>query len=1409
MTSVGVILVLMVSSVGSAALSAPSHGTDTGSSVSSSSGDVLSEVPAQLPLILQDARRLGTLNSSTQLSVQVVLPLSDPVGLSNKLTELYNPSSPHYHQFLSLEQFAQLFGPSQAELSALTDYMQTQGVHVQKGTFDSDPLVLTGTAQQMEAAFKTQMGLFEYDGQSFYSAVSLPQLPRLFSNVQMVYGLQDYDASVQNPVPLYRVLGPVNKLQTSSGIVYYSPSEIRQTYNVTALYSEGYTGSGITIAIVDAYGDPHIQPELNSFDSQFNLPATDVNVTCVDGPCDYSLGISTGWNVEIALDVEWAHAMAPGATIDLYIGSDSGQPLYDAALAAVSNPSTNILSMSWGIPENDMGSSAHVAPVYGENYPWLDQVLQEAAAVGVTSFASSGDSGASYQFSGLASPYGGALYPSTDPYVTGVGGTSLYMKTTSGSLQFPYTNATGEYGTETAWSWNNVYDWGTGGGSSTLFPRPEWQTIPGLGMRGAPDVSWDADPMTGVIVGVEGSYYIIGGTSVGSPSLAGSLATLEQKAGQKLGLINPTLYSILNSPTEYSKVFHDTTVGNNDPNSASPGWDPLTGMGSPNMGELAGFLAPTGSIEVTAGSSIGLGMSAPYATQSHSTIIGIQARAFQGEASVTGGTGFADVASSSGVLLGNVTMSYDSAEDVWLGSYTIKSTDPPGSWTATVHIVDGTLSGVGSTTFSVGDAVTLFGPYSFFQVSQTIRVSAEVDGPNGPVSDGAYTAVFTLQNATGPLEGKIPLAFDPSTEWWEGNFTVSGTADQGVWALTVNGTDSSGNRGSTYSWLNVGLEAGTIYTFNGQGEQTPSFVLGDNITVQAFPYDDFGPVSTGSFSATISSGSTVLGTLSMSFSEGAWVTNGALLLGQRDPVGFYTITVSGSDESGNSGSSSTVVRVAPYDLNVRAGTSSPSITGSGSLQIEASVSYPNGTVMKAGSVDAFLYLDGLGQVGWAPLTYDSDSGEFVALFQSQGPPAAPVGDYVVAVSAVDPTGNFGLNNASFLVTPPFILLTPSSGAVGTSVTVKGTGLAPSATVSLTSFGGSGPVHLSSTCTTNPSGNLYSTEGCTFVVPSSSVGIQTVAFSDGPNTITAAFEVTLLGVACSRSAVAVGSATTCKATVYGTGSAPTGDVNWTSSGSGGFSTSSCRLSRHTSSSTCSVKFTPMASSSSFILTANYAGDNDNPPSIGEYNLVVKMEATKTALSCTPGSTVAGSETTPVTCSANVTGYFPTGQVILSQSGTGSVAFISTGCVLITQSSTLGTCPVVLTGFTSGRVIVTADYTGDVNNLGSSRKTELIVIRAPTAVSLSCAQSSFAPGTPITCTATVTGVYTSHTGTVAFAQSKGSGTGKIKFSSTACTLSSGSCSVTVVATAAGTAGVKATYSGDSDNLKSSGTLVLTIS
>jgi hypothetical protein len=382
---------------------------------------------------------------------------------------------------------------------------------------------------------------------------------------------------------------------------------------------------------------------------------------------------------------------------------------------------------------------------------------------------------------------------------------------------------------------------------------------------------------------------------------------------------------------------------------------------------------------------------------------------------------------------------------------------------------------------------------------------------------------------------------------------------------------------------------------------------------------------------------------------------------------------------------------------------------------------------------------------------------------------------------------------------PAISLSPSSGYVGTSVAISGSDLVASHNLTVTYDGSSAGMPTS--CTTDQSGSINS--GCAFTVPSSSaLGNHTVTVSDGTNSPAATFTVTLLGVSCSKSAVVVGSVDTCKATVNESGTvAPTGTVTWSSSSSGTFSSASCRLShaRHASYSTCSVKFTSTAAGSSVTLTASYGGDPNNPATSGGYGLIVTPKTSKTTVSCSPASATAASSKT-VTCKAKVTGYSPTGLVSWSQSGTGSVSLTSKKCILSQR-----TCSVTMTGATAGHAIISATYMGDSNNQGSSRTATLTIKKASTSTTLSCTQSSLDVGTNTTCTATVTGGYVSHTGTITFTVS---GKGRVTFSSTACTLSSGSCSVTVTATASGRVEIKATYGGDSNNIKSSGTLALTI-
>ncbi len=219
----------------------------------------------------------------------------------------------------------------------------------------------------------------------------------------------------------------------------------------------------------------------------------------------------------------------------------------------------------------------------------------------------------------------------------------------------------------------------------------------------------------------------------------------------------------------------------------------------------------------------------------------------------------------------------------------------------------------------------------------------------------------------------------------------------------------------------------------------------------------------------------------------------------------------------------------------------------------------------------------------------------------------------------------------------------------------------------------------------------------------------VASSSPVTVIVGSLLHTTVTISCNRASVVVGSSTTCKATVQGSGSVPTGTVAWSSNSSGKFSSASCNLSMHRTYSRCSVRFMPTAAGS-VTLTANYGGDSKNSPSAGTHIFTMLKKAARTIVTCTPKSAVAGSSTV-ITCKAKVIGYLPTGAVSWSQSGTGSVSLASLTCTLTsTRNPAQATCSVTMTGTTAGEVVVQPTYSGDSNNKDSSRQTTLTIENA---------------------------------------------------------------------------------------------------
>ena len=386
-----------------------------------------------------------------------------------------------------------------------------------------------------------------------------------------------------------------------TGTVAYSPAQIRAAYGISALALDG---TGQTIAIVDAYDDPSIYQSLDAFDCQFGLTTSGPTLYDQYGPASSFLTVlnqngqatslpstdpngsgTDNWEVEEALDVEWAHAIAPGAQIILVeANSQSLSDLMAAVATAASQPGVSVVSMSWGFPEGQAVFAADEAIYDGE-----------FSVPGVTFVASTGDYGA-------ADPE----YPAYSPNVVAIGGTSLLL------------NADDSYNSETGWGYYSSaagHSIGSGGGISLYEPEPAYQRgVQSLGMRTTPDVSLVADPATGAWITDTynldpcNPFQVVGGTSLSAPAWAGLLAVVDQgrsAAGE------PALNS--SGPTEVQQALYslpqsdyNTITSGSNGYSAAARYNLVTGLGTPISNSLVSDLvAYQGPGTVYSGATVG------------------------------------------------------------------------------------------------------------------------------------------------------------------------------------------------------------------------------------------------------------------------------------------------------------------------------------------------------------------------------------------------------------------------------------------------------------------------------------------------------------------------------------------------------------------------------------------------------------------------------------------------------------------------------------------------------------------------------------------------------------------------------------------------------------------------------------
>jgi subtilase family serine protease len=395
----------------------------------------------------------------------------------------------------------------------------------------------------------------------------------------------------QNGLPL-SVVGPV--------IFFHNltPQQINTAYDATPLLAAGDNGHGVSIGI--SIWNAFSMQDIASFFQEEGIPEPSVTVVPVDGT-----PIQGDGGIEATLDVERAGSTAPGANIIVYDGnSGTNESFLDALVTAINDDKVNILSMSWGIAEDYIGD---------QSFAPLESLFDYASAEGMTVFVSSGDEG-SRADPQVASP--DVNWPADGPAVVAVGGTELAINA-----------ATGQIASEQAWSPDGTFGSGSSagpaastGGFSRYFPRPSWQIAPGLPdvsvnpFRGVPDVSLLAT-LPGYQTFVQGQMQGYGGTSASTPTWAGFLADIESGLGGISfgGSFDALLYAIYDSPAGPG-AFHAITVGTNGDYSAGPGWNPVTGLGTPDVANLntqvgsalnpAQLVMSSGYLTATAGSKV-------------------------------------------------------------------------------------------------------------------------------------------------------------------------------------------------------------------------------------------------------------------------------------------------------------------------------------------------------------------------------------------------------------------------------------------------------------------------------------------------------------------------------------------------------------------------------------------------------------------------------------------------------------------------------------------------------------------------------------------------------------------------------------------------------------------------------------
>jgi subtilase family serine protease len=715
------------------------------------------------------AQSAGQLPADQIMNLNIVLPLRDPAGLDNFLAALYDPKSASYRHFLTVSEFTERFGPTQAQYDAVLNFAKLNGFTVIGGSRDGMNVEIRGSVSAVEAAFRIHMRSYHHptEGRTFYSPDGEPSTDLPF-DLWHVSGLDNYsiprprlvkksDYAQANGIDANKV---VSHATTGSGpSASFLGSDMRGAY-----YGNGsLTGAGQNLGLLEYYGTD--LADLNTYFKNIgqtnNVPVTllstdGTSTSCVDtragGNCD---------DTEQTLDMTQAIGMAPGlASLVMYVGSTD-----TAIISAMTshNPLPTTIGCSWGWTPADPNT--------------LDPYFKKMAAQGQNFFAASGDSSTWSKRN--------EAWPADDAYVVSVGGTDLITASAAGPWQ-----------SETAW-----VDSG-GGISPDSIGIPAWQQLSGVinssnrgstTLRNGPDVSANAN-FTFYTCADQTSCLAneYGGTSFAAPMWAGYIALVNQqlaKNGQApVGFLNPTIYA-QNVTSSYASNFHDITSGTSGSYSAVTGYDLVTGWGSPNTGLLAALTGGTttqtpaftisaspSSVSVQAGSG-------GSSTISTSVSGGFNSAVALSASTPTGITVTFNPTSIAAPGSGSSTATINVASTVAAGTYSITVTGTGGGLTQSTTIsLTVTAAVQPAFTVSASPSSITLSRRSSGKVTITTSGSGGFNSAISLSSSGqgsAQTVTFSPKSIAAPGSGSSTMTITTGNNGAVGSHTITVTATGG------------------------------------------------------------------------------------------------------------------------------------------------------------------------------------------------------------------------------------------------------------------------------------------------------------------------------------------------------------------------------------------------------------------------------------------------------------------------------------------------------------------------------------------------------------------------------------------------------------------------------------------------------